>query len=74
MEQLQIKRRINKQDCLLSLTEAELELAYRMKQREYLSQDFANALEEKAEEANCRFHFWNKFKCSYYCLRCKIVH
>lgn len=59
MEQLQIKRRINKQDCLLSLTETELELAYRMKQREYLSQDFANALEEKAEEANCRFHFWN---------------
>lgn len=44
MEQLQIKRRINKQDCLLSLTEAELELAYRIKQRQYLDEDFANAL------------------------------
>lgn len=58
MEQLQIKRTINKQDYLFALSETELERAYRMKQREYLYQDFTNALEDKAAEANCRFNAW----------------
>ena len=44
MEQLQITRNINQQVCQFFLTEVELEAAYRLMQRRYLDEDFANTL------------------------------
>ena len=59
MEQLQIKRTINNQVCLFTLTEDELTQAYRIKQRQYMDEDFANALSDNAQDPNTRFHVGN---------------
>lgn len=56
MEQLQISRTINHQNFLFTLSEDELEQAYRLKQRRYLDEDFAIFLAEEAQNQNCRFH------------------
>ncbi len=56
MEQLQIARNINNQVCLFMLTETELELAYRIKQRQYMDEDFANAIADNSQDPNYRFH------------------
>ena len=56
MEQLQIARTINDQVCLFLLSDEELELAYRIKQRQYLDEDFANALADHSQNPGCRFH------------------
>ena len=56
MEQFQIARNINNQVCLFILTETELELAYRIKQRQYMNEDFANALADNSQDPNYRFH------------------
>jgi len=56
MEQLQITRTINNQICLFILSEAELEQAYRIKQRQYLDEDFANTLADHSQNPECRFH------------------
>ena len=55
MEQFQIARNINNQVCLFILTETELELAYRIKQRQYMNEDFANALADNSQDPNYRF-------------------
>lgn len=56
MEQLQITRNINQQVCQFFLTEVELEAAYRLMQRRYLDEDFANTLCNEAQNPDCRFH------------------
>ena len=56
MEQLQITRNINDQPYFFILSEEELELAYRIRQRQYLDEDFANALADHSQDPSCRFH------------------
>lgn len=55
MEQLQISRKIKNQMCLFILSDEELEMAYRIKQKQYLEEDFAEALADKSQDPECRF-------------------
>lgn len=56
MEQLEITRQINNHPWHFTLTEDELEAAYRLKQRRYLDEDFAIALADASQNPDCRFH------------------
>lgn len=41
--------------CLFILSDEELEMAYRIKQKQYLEEDFAEALVNKSQDPECRF-------------------
>lgn len=56
MEELTIERLIRKDKITIILTEDELEKAYRIKERRYLDEDFANALADAAQNPDTRFH------------------
>lgn len=56
MEELTIERLIGKDNITITLTEDELEKAYRIKERRYLDEDFANALADDAQDPDTRFH------------------
>lgn len=56
MEGLTIERLIGKDNITITLTEDELEKAYRIKERRYLDEDFANALADAAQDPDTRFH------------------
>ena len=56
MEGLTIERLIGKDNVTITLTEDELEKAYRIKERRYLDEDFANALADAAQDPDTRFH------------------
>lgn len=56
MEELTIERQIGKDKITITLTEDELEKAYRIKERRYLDEDFANALADAAQDPDIRFH------------------
>ncbi len=56
MEELTIERRIGQDNIIITLTEDELEKAYRIKERRYLDEDFANALADAAQDPDTRFH------------------
>ncbi len=56
MEELAIERLIGKDNITITLTEDELEKAYRIKERRYLDEDFANALADAAQDPDTRFH------------------
>lgn len=56
MEELTIERLIGKDKITITLTEDELEKAYRIKERRYLDEDFANALADAAPDPDTRFH------------------
>ena len=53
---LEIKRLIDRQIHTITLTEEELEQAYRIKERHYLEEDFANVLADTAQNPDTRFH------------------
>lgn len=53
MEELTIKRTINNQTCSFTLTEDELEQAYRIKEKRYRDEDFANLM---AQNPDSHFH------------------
>lgn len=53
MEELQILRIINEKVCVITLSEDELEQAYRIKERRYLDEDFVNTM---IQDPDCRFH------------------
>lgn len=56
MEGLTIERLIGKDNVTITLTEDELEKAYRIKERRYLDEDFANTLADAAQDPDTRFH------------------
>lgn len=56
MEELTIERRIGKDHITITLSEDELEKAYRIKERRYLDEDFANTLADAAQDPDTRFH------------------
>ena len=56
MEELAIERLIGKDNITITLTEDELEKAYRIKEKRYLEEDFANALADAAQNPDTRFH------------------
>lgn len=56
MSRLQIERTIGNQKTTITLTESELEKAYRIMERRYLDEDFANALAGAAQDPDTRFH------------------
>lgn len=56
MEELKIERLIEQNNITITLTENELERAYRIKERRYLEEDFANALADAAQDPDTRFH------------------
>lgn len=56
MEELTIERRIGQDNITITLTEDELEKAYRIMERRYLDEDFANALADAAQDPDMRFH------------------
>lgn len=56
MEGLQIERNIDNRNITITLTEDELEKAYRIMERRYLDEDFANALADAAQDPDIRFH------------------
>lgn len=56
MEELTIERQIGQDNITITLTEDELEKAYRIKERRYLDEDFANALADAAQDPDTRFH------------------
>lgn len=56
MEELKIERLIGKELITITLTEDELEKAYRLKERRYLDEDIANALADAAQNPDTRFH------------------
>ena len=56
MEELQIERNIDNRRSTITLTDGELEKAYRIMERRYLDEDFANALADAAQELDTRFH------------------
>ena len=56
MEELTIERLIGKNKLTITLTEDELEKAYRIMERRYLDEDFANALADAAQDPDMRFH------------------
>lgn len=53
MEELTIKRNINNQTYSFTLTEEELEQAYRIKEKRYRDEDFANLM---AQNPDSKFH------------------
>ncbi len=56
MRELQIERTIENKKTTITLTEDELEKAYRIMERRYLDEDFANALADAAQNPDTRFH------------------
>ena len=56
MKDLQIERTINRQKTTITLTDDELGKAYRIMERRYLDEDFANALADAAQDPDTRFH------------------
>ncbi len=56
MEEFQIVRIMNNTKITVTLTDDELEKAYRIMERRYLDEDFANALADTAQNPNTRFH------------------
>ncbi len=56
MRELQIERTIENKKTTITLTEDELEKAYRIMERRYLDEDFANALADAAQDPDTRFH------------------
>ena len=56
MKELQIERSIGNKKTLITLTDEELEKAYRIMERRYLDEDFANTLADAAQDPDTRFH------------------
>lgn len=56
METLELKRIINNQNHTITLSDDELERAYRIMERRYLDEDFANYLADEIQNPNCHFH------------------
>ena len=56
MNELQIERTIDNRKITVTLTDDELEKAYRIMERRYLDEDFANALADAAQDPDTRFH------------------
>lgn len=56
MEELQIERNMDNKKITITLTDGELEKAYRIMERRYLDEDFANALTDAAQDPDTRFH------------------
>ena len=56
MKELQIKRNIRNKNTMITLTDEELEKAYRIMERRYLDEDFANTLADAAQDPDTRFH------------------
>lgn len=56
MRELQIERTIENKKTTITLTEDELEKAYRIMEQRYLDEDFANALADAAQNPDTRFH------------------
>ena len=56
MEELKIERLIGKNNITITLTEDELEKAYRIKEKRYLEEDFINTLADAAQDPDTRFH------------------
>ena len=56
MQQLIITRMMANTPYTIRLTTEELEQAYRIKQKEYLYEDFRNALADASQNPSCRFH------------------
>ena len=57
MKNLQIRRTLNGQKATITLTDDELEKAYRIMERRYLDEDFANALADAAQDPDERLRF-----------------
>ena len=56
MKELQIERIIDNRKTTVTLTDDELEKAYRIMERRYLDEDLANALANAAQDPDTRFH------------------
>lgn len=56
MKELQIERNIDNEIVTITLTDDELEKAYRIMERRYLDEDFANALADAMQNPDTRFH------------------
>lgn len=56
MQNLEIKRTICNKTHTITLTDEELELAYRIMERRYLEEDFANAIADASQDPSMRFH------------------
>ena len=56
MKELQIERIIDNRKTTVTLTDDELEKAYRIMERRYLDEDFANALADAVQNPDTRFH------------------
>ena len=56
METLNLKRIINKRIHTITLTDDELEKAFRIMERRYLDEDFANCLTYENKNPDCHFH------------------
>lgn len=56
MDELKIERDIDNRRTTITLTDGELEKAYRIMERRYLDEDFANALADAAQDPDTRFH------------------
>lgn len=55
MKELQIERNIDNEIVTITLTDDELEKAYRIMERRYLDEDFANALADAMQNPDTRF-------------------
>ena len=56
MKELKIERNIDNRKITVTLTDDELVKAYRIMDRRYLDEDFANALADAAQDPDIRFH------------------
>lgn len=56
MNELQIERNMDNKKITVTHTDDELEKAYRIMERRYLDEDFANALADAAQDPDTRFH------------------
>ena len=56
MKELQIERNIGNKNTMITLTDEELEKAYRIMERRYLDEDFTNTLADAAQDPDTRFH------------------
>lgn len=56
MKNLEITRTLNNTTHAITLTDEELELAYRIMERRYLEEDFANAIADASQDPSMRFH------------------
>ena len=56
MKELQIERNMGDKKTTITLTDDELEKAYRIMERRYLDEDFANALADAVQNPDTRFH------------------